>query len=298
MKMRRSTGTTFLIILAAIAAGLLIADVFMDGYELSYFKELKHHFEGMIYGKTSIYCSDGLPCTRDFVRLDKTCESRPYHEGYDCSADDVCYYPQPVNQSSLYPKYCCQKQCVSNRSRCLGVCPSLGIQIGNASTCNYSYFPLNYAQFQNVSLSCIYGSCTVFTVQMISQVIPITEVDLFNTSSCPRTIAFPLSKCIVHHCVTINASYTFCIFRFRCATFDLYGTSLLDSILSSESHQEGDDEEKLRDRISHIQSGGNKKAGFATDTVQMPTFGDAIPGHYYHALNQELNHFISSFVTY
>jgi hypothetical protein len=200
---------------------------------------------------------------------------------HDCSDEDICYakYIFP-NQSTLYPKRCCQGVCVSNRSRCLGVCPSQGLQLNNASTCSLSIFPLNFNQFQSVSLTCLYGACTVLATQQHFSAQPLSDADLFNITQCPGSnpTAFLLSKCIRHVCLPIGNGSVLCVFRFQCATFNL-GNNLLDSIHTEE------DVSRLR------QSQDTSK-----DSIGMPTFsGDELPIYERLKLNIELNNFVKTF---
>ena len=239
--------------------------------------------KGYVYGISPPYpnnpCYDGLPCTRDIVLHDQTCVHRDFMMGYNCSVEDICYYPQTTpTEMLLYPKYCCNGVCVSNRSRCIGVCPSDGIQIDNASTCSYAMFPVNYEQFQNVSLSCIFGSCSLLTIQTYTTASPLTDANVYNTSQCPVTIAFALSKCIKYDCTVSgdNAS-VFCVFRYRCATFD-FGDNILDSSLGrhsdsksikKESYNQQKLDNLLKEKIVNIREG--KKTMYYKNTGPIPS---------------------------
>jgi hypothetical protein len=154
------------------------------------------------------------------------------------------------------------------------------MQLNNASTCSLSLFPLNLNQFQSVSLSCLYGACTVFATQQQFSAQPLSDADLFNVTQCPgnNPTAFLLSKCIRHECMPIGNGSVLCVFRFSCATFNL-GNNLLDSIHTEE------DVSRLR------QSQDTSK-----DSIGMPTFsGDELPIYERLKLNLELNNFVKTF---
>jgi hypothetical protein len=251
---------------------------------------VKYYIYGTSLPDSQNPANDFNPCTRDIILGDNTTEHRVYIDGHNCTDGDICYFQPPPNQTHLYPKYCCNGVCVSNRSRCMGVCPTNGLQLNNASTCSYALFPLNYLQFQNVSLSCIYGSCTLLTIQNVFAAQPLTDEDVFNTSHCPRTITYPLSKCIKYKCTVMSNSTVFCVFRYRCASFDL-GNTLIDSFKT-------ESENDLRNTIFAIQSGQyssyNNQGSLSSPQYQIPTFGDHFPIKEYFKMNQEVTQFVQS----
>jgi hypothetical protein len=282
----------FLYIVLLSILGLVVGIFIVELCDYGTVKKIGDVVKGYIYGDSPA-CSSGLnpccrgnPCERAIRLSDHTCQYRQRFNGENCTSDDVCYLQPPTNQSSLYPKYCCDGRCVSSRSRCLGICPTNGLQFNNASTCSYALFPINYAQFQSINLTCIYGACTVVAIQRYPRARPLTDQDVFNTSSCPLTLNTLFSKCIVYECFSTDTE-TNCVFRYKCATFDL-GNNMLDS-------HGGGGANDLDETITFIQNGHNNVKNNGKQ-MMMPTFGDNIPVQQYSVLNREYQAYMSYFV--
>jgi hypothetical protein len=80
----------------------------------------------------------------------------------------------------------------------------------NTRICSHTLFPLDYLQFQKISLASTQGLCNLFTIQ---NVVALTDEDVFN---CSRKITHPLSKCIECKCTIKSNSTVLCVFRYIC----------------------------------------------------------------------------------
>lgn len=196
-------------------------------YSLTIYNNVNSYVVGSIDSESiaNTACDDFDPCTRDIKLDDGTCTNLRYQTGHDCSEGDVCY------KSSSTRKCCGSGNCVGNRASCKGICPNLGIQIGNASNCSYDLFPLNYQQFDNFTLSCIYGVCTLTTIEFTIEQTALDDSYLFNISRCYQNMNYKLSRCIQRQCRLYDGNLWTCIFKFKCSSFD-YGDNLIDNTLS------------------------------------------------------------------
>lgn len=251
---------------------------------------LKSYSVGLIMPWQTSPCYDGESCSADIVLGDYTCIHRPYIESHDCSDEDICYLPTTTAEDKLlYPKYCRQGRCVSSRARCLGTCASNGLQLDDPSTCNFSLFPLMYDQFQNVSLSCIFGACTLFTISPYNPMMPLNDANLFlNMTQTPQNVFFALSKCIQYDC-SVSGSQILCVFRYFCATYD-FGNNLLDS-LSTQSNDMYASETELRLKIASIKN----RVGSVKSKHVLPLFGQSLSRQEHDYINERLDMFMESF---
>lgn len=299
MNRRSSSAFTWFVSLVLILLGILIVSTLIvaaidlsitkrvgDGLSLTG-EAFRGYISGLSLPMASNPCFDGNACTNDVVLGDRTCIHRPYMNSYNCSAEDLCYLPQTtVEESLLYPKYCCNGICVSNRSRCLGICPSAGIQLDNPSTCSYSLFPLNYDQFQNVSLSCIYGSCTLLTIQTHTTTRSLSDAEIFNITQCP-SLTFAFTRCIQYECSLSDNASVICMFRFICATYDL-GNNVLDQSVGHSYRSESE----LKLNIATIR---NQVRASPQTKYKFPSFGQKLPTHIREDLNTKLDAFMLDF---
>jgi hypothetical protein len=208
-------------------------------------------------------CNDDDSCTNDYVLGDGSCVHRRLKTGSDCSKNDICY-------GNATNKQCCDNgKCVSSRRNCIGICPTNGFQINVASNCTFALFPLNYGQFDNYFLSCVYGACTLTTYQQTAEKRAVDDAYLFNISSCRKNENYAKSKCIARYCSSFN---TVCIFRYICASYN-FTNNLMDSVLETTTSP----------------SSSNDTNATYSYLIDFPTFGDQMSKSEYTLINNAFN---------
>lgn len=304
---RRSAAFTWFVAIFLFAIFVLIgATVIITAIDLSYDKRIGEGlslfgeaFKGTVIGLSlpflSSPCNDFDPCSIDTVHVDYHCEHKPAMNGYNCSTEDICYYPSSTPEEALlYPKYCLNGVCISNRTRCIGVCPSNGVQIDNASTCSLSMFPLNYDLFQNVSLSCVYGVCTLLTIQSGPHAKPLNDNELYTLPHGTLNLINAFIKCIQHDCATVDTNGTvLCVFSHICATYDFEGESSESAQNNGLLHRRSfQSESDLKLKVATIRSKNDKSS---ISKHSFPRFGQYVPQRVHSLINSQLDEFMETF---